>query len=99
MEQVESENATFKFRIDNLQKTQAEQKEEQAQKIAQLEKDVEALQGEIIRKGFQNTFASTVESSLHAIEVVELENMLKRLIELKSSEAKAGESKQEEKRK
>lgn len=99
MEQVESENATFKFRIDNLQKTQAEQKEEQAEKIAQLEKDVEALQGEIIRKGFQNTFASTVESSLHAIEVVELENMLKRLIELKSSEAKAGESKQEEKRK
>jgi len=80
----------------SIEKVKAES-EEQAQRIAQLEKDVEALQGEIIRKGFQYSFASTVESSLHAIEVVELENMLKRIIELKSSEAKARESKQEEK--
>jgi len=53
----------------------------------------------MIRKVFQNTFESTVERSLHVIEVKELENMLKRLIELKSSESKAGESKQEGKRK
>jgi len=75
----------------SIEKIRAES-EEQAQRIAQLEKDVEVLQGEMIRKTFQNTFESTVETSLHAIEVIELENMLKRLIELKSSEANAGES-------
>jgi len=82
----------------SIEKIKAES-EEQAQKIAQLEKDVEALESEMIRKTFQNTFESTVESTLHAIEVVELENMLKRLIELKSSEVSAGESKTSKKKK
>jgi site-specific recombinase XerD len=67
--------------------------ESEMKKLADLPKRIEDLEREIIRKGFQHTFANLVNSSLQAIEVEEWKAVLKKIIEMKEADETKQDSK------